>query len=492
MDISTFRLGDKKTKRFTHCYQAIQYFTGSQQGIISKENSPIHGLLFEWKKRDKGFQLKLENIPLDVFKKLFSIDSIDNFALDFSNLPNSIDTDLSDIVVDSLSIESRNDTYKRGQFISNSVSGTVRHFSNSSFSSERQAYHRVIFPCSHNPNVEEVLQKETFNIQVNERTYPASPGIMVDLDSHTFHFFELTVDNDHFLIIDSEDLLVWKDFRRYIFSIMMSYGFVSGYFPFREGYFFSNSSRSEEQVDGFAYFSLRGTLRPDNPPITTDPYSRTQIQSVHEEFADKVKPLTAGQFSRLCYEAHYTPEIATAILTYLEASCASFLMQGQSYFVILETLAHGLKKESVKKSFPTLPKSVLKEIRNAINNSADLTDDAKSFFLEKKIKHLNQLPNQKTLEEIFRVLDLELTEEDQKVIKRRNDHLHGRLFPYEETTENIDKNDQDLVYVTKRMSTLIAALLLKYIDYSGWIINYPKIWEKHAKPLPYEQYFRKI
>lgn len=381
---------DEPTKLLTHCYKILFFLQSEQQGAFIRDGSSIHGQKFLWKKQSKGFELKLTNIPPHAHKDSKTTNPFDSFELQFSNWPRCVEK-LGNITCSDFTERECSDSYKSGM-ASNFLRGDVRQLSSKLFDSDYHGYHRVIFPCHHKPNLSSFLQTETFISKVERVS--STLGVTIHLESYEFHLIERTVQNSYFLFIDCENELDWETFRQYVFSIMMSYGFTSGYFPFNDGYFFSYDSKAKESINSFACYALRGALYPNCPPITTNPYSRTQNDLVHNEFKGEVPPLTSKQFSKLCYEARHTPEISTAILTFLEASCATLLLCVQNYFVILETLAHSLKQEEQTEQFK-LPKRVLESLRKVLQNSDDLSDTEKSF-LRKKLTISTNLPTKKS------------------------------------------------------------------------------------------------
>jgi hypothetical protein len=79
---------------------------------------------------------------------------------------------------------------------------------------------------------------------------------------------------------------------------------------------------------------------------------------------------------------------------------------------------------------------------------------------------------------------------------KRNDFLHGRLFPRDKAI----KKEEDYVdleleyhYLSQRIHTLISKLILKYIGYDGFIVNHAKLREiQSGKTFDDEDYFIKI
>ena len=374
--------------------------------------------------------------------------------------------------------------------MSATIIASVDRLTNEEHRQYKTAFHRAVKLIDKPLNLRDCIQTNNITILFDNRVSKNS-SISVKLGTNSFDLTSFQVYNSNYLLIESYDKLQWEDFRDCVYAIMKGYALISGFLAFEDLYYFSYSTTKKDTIEGFAYYSERGDIYSHFPIITTNPYSKVQNQSIHEESFNKMKPVSSEIFSELCLKSMAISEFETAILTYVEASTATLLLRVQSYFVILETLAN-LFKESKKqqKSSLKLKKKVLRELRKTIQ-STDLDGEGKSFF-EKKIDNLNQQPNSERLEDVFSHIGIELLEEDKEIIKRRNDYLHGRLYKLEDTRENREENDRDLLYVTMRMCTILAALMIKAVGYSGWIINHPKIWEVQTKKFIDEKHFRKI
>ena len=94
----------------------------------------------------------------------------------------------------------------------------------------------------------------------------------------------------------------------------------------------------------------------------------------------------------------------------------------------------------------------------------------------------------------FKILEINLLDDDIKIINSRNDFLHGRTPDYMKIGErrSIYDKDRDMYYASVRMYTLLNILILKYIGYNNYVINFSKIYEKETGYLVNESYYRKV
>lgn len=89
---------------------------------------------------------------------------------------------------------------------------------------------------------------------------------------------------------------------------------------------------------------------------------------------------------------------------------------------------------------------------------------------------------------------IELLPADLQVLETRNDFLHGRIPDFNKL--GIDREDniknKDMYYASVRLFTLLSMLILKWIGYDNYVLNYPKIHEKYCQIKLKEPYYRKV
>ena len=111
----------------------------------------------------------------------------------------------------------------------------------------------------------------------------------------------------------------------------------------------------------------------------------------------------------------------------------------------------------------------------------------------KKIENINQTTNNDKLKLCFQKFQIELLDDDLKIISSRNLFMHGN-FPNYRNKKNrtIKEKDLDLYYTSIRIYTLLNMIILKYIGYDNYVINFSKIYEKNTGYLIKEDYYRKV
>jgi len=104
----------------------------------------------------------------------------------------------------------------------------------------------------------------------------------------------------------------------------------------------------------------------------------------------------------------------------------------------------------------------------------DRREAARSALLN-RVDGLNRPTNRDKLLEPFRALDLKLTEEESRAIDQRNRLLHSeRLLNVRELKKNPDAWHAAL-RVEQRLYTAMNKLLLKYLGYSGPLIDWERV-----------------
>ena len=174
-------------------------------------------------------------------------------------------------------------------------------------------------------------------------------------------------------------------------------------------------------------------------------------------------------FSALC-EKLYTDEnlLRVAELVISGMGNNDPLQQGALYSVALETLTTVLGEKKSKQLKPIVDDKVsatfVADLKEVLHKYEDKVSKEGFVILGKNIDGINRPTNQDKLVKTFELFGITLSEKDKSVIGKRNDYLHGRN-PLK------TKLIFELTQISLRLHTLIVALLLKSVGYSGHIVN---------------------
>lgn len=321
--------------------------------------------------------------------------------------------------------------------------------------------------------------------------------IRFKLGMNVFDITQIKHTNKYYFIIENLKELTFTKFQSICFSIRQAIGFITGYMPGGEEYYFT------ENLDFFYINSLRPAIDSMFCPIHQNPYSFLHTRKeIAEKYLNKLTLLSSKNLSKLIREINKNPEFSSVIILLLEASSIHSLLIIPSVFaVIIESLSKIVSKKEMGLSVPITDKplsNTLKKDLNKILESYSTKISKESFIkLKRRINEINRpinkerLTNNEKLILPFQQLKIDLTYEDIEVIEHRNDLLHGNILLKNEKIR-IKDIDSYMGYVSAKLYTLISALVLKYIGYNGYIINYSKFYEENCQIKTEEEFYRLI
>lgn len=370
------------------------------------------------------------------------------------------------------------------------------------FPKKSKAYFKFIIP----------LKKDfSFHFQIQNSVFASdyhkwSTGIfkLSFRNNNNFYVLHEKIKNngkyERYFIIESDYKQSYEDFRDKVFSIRVALGYITGDFRGGQGFSFSYRNKKREKFTGFRYQSLRNDIKNFSQPINTNSYS--WLSSRDKKIADKLshekklRKLSESEFSRLCEICLENDNFLTTLILLTESSKASLLLRPIGYSVILEYLSSIVVSKSKKRN-PITNKSDAKKFRKELlevlskYNTSDSFEDV--ITLKGRINHINQVTNSEKLTLPFKSLGIELLEEDIKVIKSRNDFLHGRIPNFlDKENRTLREKDSEMYYASLRLYTLINMLILKNIGYDNYVLNFPKIHERGTGFIINEDYYRKV
>ena len=89
----------------------------------------------------------------------------------------------------------------------------------------------------------------------------------------------------------------------------------------------------------------------------------------------------------------------------------------------------------------------------------------------------------------FELYRIKLNKDDLEILNHRNKFLHG-TSPFSE--KELKEKDYEIKFIIARLNYMINSLMLKYIGYSGHIINYPAWIQFNRKEKMTDHLFRII
>ncbi len=378
--------------------------------------------------------------------------------------------------------------------------GDIDFFYTKGYSKKSRYYYRLICPLT---------VKLNFHYQIDEIIYASdlltwsrfATKAIIGGDGFITYVFANEASTQHYFAIECEVKMNYETFSDKAFALKNAIGYLTGYLVGDGGYFFAYSKKDMKKISQYYYCSFRDTIISNYNPININPYSLLHHK---RNIADRLykkkilRTITVQQLSNLADKLYHSLEFTSAIILLLESSVASLLFMPGGYAIVLETLSDLIIGNDKLNLAPIKERSKSKALRKKIIKVLDeecVGLPADDFAVLKiRIEQINQITNGERLKAPFKKLGIKLLEKDIEVLKSRNDFLHGRIPDLSKKIgyPNLDTKNSDLYYASLRFYTLLSILILKWIGFDNYVINYSKLSQDYTKIKLKEQYFRKV
>lgn len=302
-------------------------------------------------------------------------------------------------------------------------------------------------------------------------------------------------DNSYFVIENLEPTSL-DEFEKDSYAIQKGIGFLIGYMPGGENYVFSG--------ENFVYRRLsRKSLKSIFYPVTSNPYSKLHKErEIADSYYGKLKVIPTDVISDFISQLRNNEDFSVAIIFLMEVTSLKSVVSMPGVFsVILESLANIIIIKQNKLEKLVTDKQLIEDIitdLNAvidkhafkINPDAEIKIRRRITDLNKPINH-NRLTNAEKLRAPFDQLKIKLSQEDEKAIDYRNDLLHGNILMNDEIKRTSEEIDNQMLYVSAKLYTLISKLVLKNSGYNGYVINHAKFYKQSPSDSK-DEYFEEI
>ncbi len=442
--------------------------------VLKGTHTPYHDCLGNIsKKKDSHYNFKIQN----TFREYLDMRDIPDVILETSKYNLSVNK----IFINNID--------------NNDSKGEIYQFSVMSLQEEEKKYFRLAIKRKDNNQVPlHHFFEYNYPFQIN--TFKSREQLKLEINNNAFNFYFITYQDIKYIFIDSIQKLSYTEFYRSIYSILISFGFITGKLPMDEGYFFAYDNTDYNNFVHARYSTLIGSSSSIYNPIYTNAFSYISDNPTKARNLNKqLKGIKEKEFSNLCTKAYDSPELSSVMYLLLEASKGSLQMMAGCYSMCLETLTHIIASDNEDKLNPIKDKRMAKKIKDdllsVINNNKDKLGDGYEI-LRNKIGNINQATNRDKLIKPFHLLGIELTIDDKECIDKRNYFLHGRMPDIEMGKIIDDKEFGKIFHTTLKLNILISALILKLIGFSGKILNHTQIHNSITKINLYEEIYRDI
>lgn len=213
-----------------------------------------------------------------------------------------------------------------------------------------------------------------------------------------------------------------------------------------------------------------------------------------EKFADIIGlRVSEKKYTIISNNIHKNYKIERIIHLLLEANKSkSLILRCSTYSVALETLSNIICDTKNSKNKPItdekLAELILNKFKEIIKEydfelSAEQVD-----ILNKKVTQFNSPLNTDKLKLAFKILGIELNENDISALKGRNLFLHGST-PFK-NFEEIKENQSNFSLFSSKMHLLLTCLLLKYLGFNGAITNHYAFGKSNRNEKVNEHFFK--
>lgn len=378
------------------------------------------------------------------------------------------------------------------------IQGSVNAIRNKGFTDLHKAYLKMVIPVKSNFVFRWTIEESNFS---SDRVAVSRRGTKLNLyGEEIFIIIESDVDKNQYLIIESKKKQTFNAFNSKTHIIRIALGYLTGYYAGNEGCYFSYRDKKMEKMKGFKFQILRKEMKGLTQPVYANPFGWIKNKKIADKYYKQgmLQPISIDSFSCLCQKLHASEELLSSLLIILESSAASLILRPGGYAIALETLSDVIIGGKEERFAPITNKNEAGKFRKELSDILKKYSSSEYFkdpeTLQKNIDKINQMTNKERLKAPFKVLNIELSDEDLNVINSRNDFLHGRIPDFKNlgASRSIEQKDRDLYYASVRLYTLLNMLILKFVGFDGYVVNYAKIYEKGTRYLCNEDYYRKV
>lgn len=310
-----------------------------------------------------------------------------------------------------------------------------------------------------------VYDNDSFNINqslIGLSFKTGGPYTTLNIAISSYNFYNVTdvKSKRTLLVIESQNKEDLDVFRQKAEVIRIAFAILSGRFYGDTCCYVSSNDSSFKEING-------AWLEIEKESVIS---ARQIINFESCKYVKKELPanrVSSEQFSQLCEKLYNDKELFRVSEIVISAiGNKDPIQQGALYAVALETLTTNLGDKESKKPIEDrkIASEVVKELKSTLERYKNKISEESFNILDKKINSINSPTNKDKLIKTFANYGIELSNEDEQIIGKRNLYLHG--------SKPLKTSDIfELTQISLRLHTLIVSLLLKYAGYSGHVVN---------------------
>lgn len=381
-------------------------------------------------------------------------------------------------------IESTNDDLGEGSCFAGRI--RVNGFEGSSLERTEKAFYRCMIPVS---SVDWYRDICTYSAFIKNGF---SLGLIELKDADTLlHVYPCYEGEKKYMVIESLTETNRESIDKYIYSIALTLGFVTGTIHLGKCFVFSSVVPEYNKQVTLSYHSMRPSSDSGMKIFTTNMYYvRETLKARKVELADKT-PLydQEGIFQdhlqdwiqsdiiqSLFSLIHGEEKIARAVVTIIESANFPLEYQASVRAIVLETLAHSVQgpkpipDDKLWEQIKGEMESVLGRYECNEDGVRQIEEDGINI-LQKKINSMNNPTNADSLARPLEEAGYSTSANDKEALKMRNVFLHGGLVK-----GSIEKQTDELFYLSLMLHKLSCIVILKRAGFEGYILNNPVLF----------------
>lgn len=379
-------------------------------------------------------------------------------------------------------------------------SGNISFFYTKGYSLKAKYYYRLIIPLVEELKFHYQIEESHFTSDLGYRSRTGTRAI-INNEALLINVLSDKSNKKYYLSIESSEKQAFESFSNKAFAITNALGYITGHYAGNNGFFLAYNKKEMKDYTHFHFSEFRNSIQSGYSPIHSNPYGYlSDKRTIAERYYKQniLRPLRIAEFSKLCQKLHDSGDFTASILLILESSISSLLIMPGGFAIALETLSDIIIGADKPKLAPIKDKKqrdlVRKKCAEIIKENCSDIDPGDLNVLLTRIELLNQPTNKARLKAPFEKLGINLLSEDLKILNTRNDFLHGRVPNLSQT--NLDRRSSEisveLFYVSMRFYVILNILILKWVGYDNYVVNYPKLHEKYNGIKLKEPYYRKV
>lgn len=352
---------------------------------------------------------------------------------------------------------------------------------------------RLIIPVEVEPNFDFI----DFNSLILDGILTVCGLVQVSIGEMNYHLFKYKNEDTgkKYLIIDSLEENLFDEFKTNCKSIVTAYGYLSGNLHLNEYYYQTFQEKESDMIENIYYEKNEKSALTEYPLF--EPFRfREYIDALGKKEQLKHIPtrMTNKVFSKLCTTIKTNEPYSRCCELIIEGNQSKqVLLRAGIYSIALETLTNVIYEENKEKLNPIPDKKLAKLIRGKFSEIVkkynEFISDYGKKIIESKINDINKPTNSKKLSIPFELYRIKLSKDDLEILNHRNKFLHG-TSPFRE--DELKEKEDEIKFIIARLHYMINSLMLKYIGYSGHIINYPAWIQYNRKEKVTDHLFRII